>query len=74
MDQYDGLLHVPTINILTNSPSDLPVQTSTAGTNDFHTYSEKRDDSGAICDPLAVSPAIVEEMTKTMSKQTIDNS
>jgi hypothetical protein len=64
MDQYDGLLHVPTINISTNSPHDLPGQTSTAGKNGLNASSEKRDDSNAISAPPATSPAIVEETTE----------
>ncbi|KAG1755596.1 hypothetical protein EDB19DRAFT_1842996 [Suillus lakei] len=46
-EKYDGLLHVPTINVSTNSP-DILGQTSIAGTNDMNASSEKRDDSGAI--------------------------
>ncbi|KAG1866516.1 hypothetical protein DFJ58DRAFT_724013 [Suillus subalutaceus] len=64
MDQYDGLLHVPTTNISTNYPSELPGQTSTAGTHDLHASSEKRDNSGAICAPPAVSPIVEEMMIK----------
>lgn len=59
MDKCDGLLHVPTINISTNSPNDLPGETSIAGTNDLNTSSEKRDDRSAITAPPAASPAIV---------------
>ncbi|KAG1783240.1 hypothetical protein EV702DRAFT_1060773 [Suillus placidus] len=69
MSKYDGLLHVPTINVSTNSPNDLPGQTSIAGTDDLNTSSEKRDDSGGITAPPAVSPAIVEEMTIPMIKK-----
>lgn len=64
MDQYDGLLHVPTINISTNSPHDLPGQTSTAGKNGLNASSEKRDDSNAISAPPTTSRAIVEETTE----------
>lgn len=63
VDKCDGLLHVPTGNISTNSPNNLPKQTSIAGTNDLNASSEKRDDSTT---PPAVSPAVVEEMTIPM--------
>lgn len=68
MDQYDGLLHVPTTNISTNYPNDFPGQSSTTGTDDSNASSEKRDDSVAISAPHAASPTIVQEMTKTMMK------
>lgn len=67
-DNYDGLLHAPTINLSTNSPNDLPEQTSTAGTADLNASSEKHDDCSAITAPPAASPAIVEEMTIPMMK------
>ncbi|KAG2141790.1 uncharacterized protein EDB93DRAFT_1089213 [Suillus bovinus] len=72
MDNYDGLLHAPTINTSTNPPNDIPEQASTASTTDLNTSSEKHDDSGAIPAFPAASPAIVED-TKPMMKQTIDN-
>lgn len=68
LDKCDGLLHVPTANISTNSPHNVPKQTSIAGTNDLNASSQKRDDSSAITTPPAVSPAVavVEEMTIPM--------
>jgi hypothetical protein len=63
VDKCDGLLHVPTGNTPTNSPNNLPKQTSIAVTNDLNASSEKRDDSTT---PPAVSPAVVAEMTIPM--------
>lgn len=62
INNHNDLLHVPSINISTNSPSNHP------GTNTLNGMSpEKRDDSGTIT-TSPVSPAIVEEMTELMMK------